>query len=79
MPYIPHPTLNELIISMQIFICLWPLKAIGHILETKGEKEARQLRKQYVANHVYLGHKRSWWRCLDGTCSHLVLGKKIVR
>lgn len=68
---IPHPTWREIFISAQIFICLYPEHVFGRLLEQSIKKEAKKLRRHYIAKHVQQGHRKSWHNCIDASCNLL--------
>lgn len=48
---IPHPSLADILISSEVFMVLYPLRMIMHVLESDLEKEKRRLRENHRKRH----------------------------
>jgi len=65
----PHPSLEEIIISLELLMLLWPARVLQRALEDAVRKEVRRIRKEHRKEHV--SHAR--W-CKEGECEKLIPG-----
>lgn len=63
---LPHPTLNELIISAEIFMIFWPMRLLQLATENELCKEVRRIRLHHRKTHM--SHAR--W-CREDDCAKL--------
>lgn len=70
---IPHPDIDQVIVSGELFFLLYPLRIMARVIESEASKEHKELRKILIKRHVKLHNGHKWKHCKVDSCASLAV------